>query len=127
MTEVERYVRDRVAANGEPCLMVPPGCEPSLRAVLLSDVVMDPPDGVFVLLSEPPTEGDASSRWLHATLEALVRVRKWIPEPPDEVAYRVEEGALDMVQQVEATALGVSLLQLALNRAGSGLVIEVSP
>jgi hypothetical protein len=126
VTQVEQYVRDRVAATGEPCLMVPPGRAPSLLAVpswWLFEVELE---GVYVLItgnSMPKTD----EAWADATRTALRRVERWAPEPPEGVAYNYVEGALDGILRAEVTALGVSLLQLALNRAGSGLVIEVLP
>jgi hypothetical protein len=104
--------------------MVPPQGEPSLSAVSLSTVSMDGAPGVYVLVAEAVERGSAES-WTRSTLGALTAVREQVSEPPEGVTYRVEEGALDMVQQVEASALGLSLLQIALNRAGSGLGIEV--
>ena len=62
--------------------------------------------------------------WAVSTRIALHTVRQWVPSPPDGVAFVFEEGATDVIQRVEASALGLSLLQLALNRAGSQIFIE---
>jgi len=124
-TEVEQYVRERVAATGKPCLLVPPGGVPSLRAVMLFDVGLAEEPGVYALVMPTAADGDLSDRWGWATLEALKAVSQWVRKPPEGAAYVYDEGATDTILRVEATALGLSLLQLALNRSGSGLVIEV--
>jgi hypothetical protein len=124
MTEAEQYVRDRVAATGEPCLIVPAGRPPSLLAMPLWMIVMDGDAGMFILVE--PNARRSEEAWTRATLRALMTARRWVPEPPEGVSYVYQEGAIGVVQQVEASALGLSLLQLGLNRAGSGLVVVVS-
>jgi hypothetical protein len=124
-TEVERYVRERVSATGKPFLIAPAGRAPSLRAVLLFDVGLAEEPDVYALVVPTASGLELSARWAQATLWALTAVSEWVPEPPEAAAYVYEEGATDVVRRVEATALGLSLLQLALNRAGSGIVIEV--
>jgi hypothetical protein len=124
-TEVERYVRERVEATGRPFLIAPSGRPPSLRAVRLFDVGLAEESDVYALVTPTASDGALPVRWAQATLWALTAVAEWVPEPPEGVAYVYEEGATDVVRRVEATALGLSLLQLALNRAGSGIVIEV--
>ena len=122
-TEVERFVRDRVAATGTPCLMAPPGRAPSLRAVPASAILMNCNLDVFLLFAAIDYPLDLN----RAAFEALAAAWHWVPKPPAGVSYHVEEGDAGLTQQVEATPLGLSLLQLALNRAGSGLVIEARP
>jgi hypothetical protein len=124
VTEVERYVRDRVAATGEPLLVVPAGLPPALLAMPLWMIVMDGDRGPYILVEPPPQRSEEA--FTRATLRALQTCRRWVPEAPEGVEYVYQEGAIGVVQQVEATALGLSLLQLALNRAVSGLAVVVS-
>ena len=124
-TEVERYVRERVAATGRPFLVAAPGRAPWLSAVRLFDVGLAEERDSFTLIAPTASDSDVAARWARATLWALTAVSEWVPEPPDGAAYVYEEGAMEVVRRVEATALGLSLLQLALNRSGSGIVIEV--
>ena len=124
-TEVEQYVRDRVAATGEPCLFVPDAAKYSLLAVPVSKLLAAD-NAVYVLGigTDPPLDPE---EWAVSARIALDTVRQWAPVRPEGVAYVNERGAADAIQRVEATALGLSLLQLALNRAGSRLVIGLWP
>ena len=125
MTEVEQYVRDRVRAIGEPWLIVPPECAPSLLAVALWKLFAEERE-VYVLFAGLGLPKDREA-WARSTRSALLTVRNWTPSPPEGVVYVHEEGTIDIILRVEATALGLSLLQLALNRAGSRLAIWVWP
>jgi hypothetical protein len=124
-TEVEQYVRDRVAETGEPCLFAPDAAKYPLLAVPVSKL-FEADNAVYVLGigTEPPLDPE---EWAVSTRIALGTVRQWVPERPEGVAYVNERGAADAIRRVEATALGLSLLQLALNRAGSRLVIGLWP
>ncbi len=124
VTQAEQFVRDRVAKTGRPYLVIPPRCVPSLLALPLWVIFMDYDRDAYVVVSVRAGQPDEGN-WVRATLEGLQTVREWVPEPPEGVEYVYQEGALGVVQQVEATSLGVSLLQLALNRAESGLAIRV--
>lgn len=127
MTEVESYVRERVAATGQPCLIAPPECEPSLLAVPFWELFAEEEVGVYVLLAGTSVPDSNDEKWAAAMRDAFDSIKRWVPASPEEVLYRYEEGAIDMIVRVEATALGLSLLQLVLNRAGSRLVIRVFP
>lgn len=122
-TQVEQYVRDCVAATGEPCLFAPQAAKYPLLAVAIWKLLAEESE-VYVLVIGTSLPNNAED-WMLATRIALHTVRKWVRSRPEGVAFVHEEGATDVIQRVEATALGLSLLQLALNRAGSQLIIEV--
>jgi hypothetical protein len=98
----------------------------------MSDAFVDG-DDVYVLLGTwtPPESRDALDAWECEAGSALSLVRRWVRRPPEGVEYVEEDGCafpgddVHVLRHVQATALGLSLLQLALNRAGSGLVIHM--
>jgi hypothetical protein len=124
-TEVERYVRDRVAATGEPCLFVPDAAKYPLLAVHAS--VFFETDAELAVLAIGPDLPQDDEAWAISAQIALHTVRQWVPTRPEGVSYVDERGGAHPIQRVQATALGLSLLQLALNRAGSRLVIKLWP
>lgn len=132
MTEVERFVRERVAATGRPCIMAPAGVAPSLRVSLIREAEYDCPDDIYLVLGpfNPPETWDAFQTWEGELDLGLTMVRRWIPTPPDGVEYVEKDDCafhgddVHVQRHVQCTALGISLLQLRLNEAGSGLVID---
>jgi len=125
VTQVEQYVRDRVARTAEPCLLVPGAAKYPILGVAVWKVFAEERE-VYVLVIGDCLPND-DEEWALSTRIALQTVRKWLRSRPEGVYFVHEEGATDVIQRVEATALGLSLLQLALNRAGSRLAIEVYP
>ena len=118
MTEVERYVRERVAATGEPCLMAP-GAPPYRRAGgdhSRCHLRAHHEDGSYILAIDLPSVVDLekSRRLALLTVRSCIRRRRM-----DGVSFKA--GC------IEATALGLSLLQLELNRAGSQIVLRLHP
>lgn len=124
-TEVEQYVRDRVAETGEPCLIVPDAAKYPLVAVLAPILFRSDADVYVLGIGADMSLED--EEWAVSAQIALHTVRQWVPTPPEGVAYFNERGAAHAIQRVEATELGLSLLQLALNRAGSRMGIGLWP
>jgi hypothetical protein len=124
MTEVERFIRDRVRAAGEPIIFEPEVGRFPVHAFpwwqhFEGDV------GVYYLFlgpDEPETDKD----WVRATRIAHDTVRKWALQRIEGVSFNQFTTALgDEVRRVEATALGLSLLQLSLNENGSQIVLRL--
>ena len=125
-TREEWYVRARVAATGAPCLLAPRRASYPLLAAPLWEMFAEERVGIYVLFVGTSLPGN-DEKWAISARIAMHTVRKWAPRRTEGVAFIYEEGAASLVQRVEASVLGLSLLQLALNIEDSGLVIGVRP
>jgi hypothetical protein len=77
---------------------------------------------LFLGTDLPETDRD----WSRATRIAHDTVRKWALQHVEGVTFNWFETALgDEERRVEASALGLSLLQLALNESGSQIVLRL--
>jgi hypothetical protein len=109
VTEVEQAVRESVERTGGPVLLPPPDARYSLHAL--------PHEGGYILTldgSIPPDDDDFDL----ATGIAFSTVREWKVDP--------EGVTLDgYARRVTCTALGLSLLQLAANIAGTNFALQL--
>lgn len=126
MTEVERAIREAVARTGEPVLLPSPGARFVLLAIDMFGRGLSEERGLFMLFLGPDLP-ETDDDWSRATHIAYSTIRKWTLVPVPGVHFNHFVTAMgDAVWRVEATALGLSLLQLTLNREGSQIVIEVA-
>jgi hypothetical protein len=124
VTEVEKYIRDRVRATREPIIFEPEvGLFPLYAFPWWRHYEGD--DGVWWLFLGPDLP-ETDDDWTRATHIAFGTVRKWALQRIEGVSFADFYTAMgDHVRRVEATALGLSLLQLELNRAGSQIVLRL--
>jgi hypothetical protein len=126
MTEVEQFVRAMVARTGAPVLFRPPDVRVRLLAIPLHYLVPDD-EGSFTLFGgpeHPESDGD----WSVALLLAydLLREALWLRVEGCRFVTFTDANS-EHVRRIECSVLGLSLLQLALNRAGSGIGLQVWP
>jgi hypothetical protein len=126
-SEVELYVREAVARTGKPCLLPPPDARHHLVAIPLAEFGGDDDgEGIWTVflgpdLPETDDEVTFALRVGHDTAR-----QHSMKERVEGVRFCQFETSLgDYVRRVEATALGLSLLQLALNRSGSQFALHV--
>jgi hypothetical protein len=124
MTEIERYIRDRVRATGEPVIFEPEVGRFPIQAIPYWKFY-DGEEGVYHLFLGPDLP-ETDDDWSRATRIAHDTVRKWALQRVEGVTFNWFETALgDEERRVEVSALGLSLLQLALNESGSQIVLKV--
>ena len=124
MTEVEVFIRERVRVTGAPVLFPPSRARHPILAVPYWKHYEG--DAGIWWLALGPDVPETDEDWARATRIAYSTVRKWVLARVEGVEFNTFETALgDEVRRVEATALGLSLLQLALNENGSQIVLRL--
>jgi hypothetical protein len=124
VTEVEAFIRERVLLTGEPVLFPPSVAQYPIQAIPYWRFY-DGEEGVYHLFLGPDLP-ETDRDWSRATRIAHDTVRKWALQRVEGVTFNCFETALgDEERRVEASALGLSLLQLALNESGSQIVLRL--
>jgi len=121
VNEAEQFVRAMVCATGEPVLLAPPVVRVRLLAIPLHWLV-EGDEGIFTLFPGPE-HPESDDEWMDAMRNAHDEVRRWTSA--SDIPGVLFIGLGGRLRRIEADSLGISLLQLHLNWAGSQIALQL--